>query len=299
MTLLLACDLDGTLIYSQRRAGAAVPAGDLVCVEALDGRPISFLTRAAYAGLLALNRSVDLVAVTARSVAQYGRVSLPMSQRYAVLANGGMLVEDGVPDAAWSASMTRRLREVAPLGEVLRHVEQVCDRAWTKKITVVESMFCCAVVDADVLPQAFVPDERGWAEPRGWRVSLQGSKFYVVPQPLDKSAAVAEVARRMGADTVLAAGDALLDADLLRTATRGVHPSAGELATTGWSAPRVTRVPGSGVAGGEQIVDWLRAEVSRCGGGDVGAGSPATPEQSAPEPAGEPRTAALPLGARD
>jgi hydroxymethylpyrimidine pyrophosphatase-like HAD family hydrolase len=298
VSILLACDLDGTLIYSRRRAGVDVPEKDLVCVEQLDGRPVSYVTSAALAGIHELNRAAEVVAVTARSTAQFQRVTLPLSRRYAVLANGGLLLDHGVADVAWSAGVTRRLRGVAPLAEVLHRVESVCDAAWTRKVTVVESLFCCAVVDSHALPPTFVADEQDWAQRHGWRVSLQGSKFYVVPQPLEKAVAVAEVARRVGATTVFAAGDAALDADLLRAADRGVHPSAGELAAEGWSAASVTRVPAGGVLGGEQIVDWLRAQVSGVAG-DAAAESPTSPARPRTGRPAEARTAGVPQGAMD
>ena len=102
-----------------------------------------------------------------------------------------------------------------------------------------------------------------WAEDRGWTVSLQGRKIYAVPKPLTKSAAVREVARRTGADLTLAAGDSLLDADLLLAADRGWRPGHGELADAGWTAPPITALPERGVAAGERI---LREFLGVCAG---------------------------------
>lgn len=265
MTVLVACDLDGTLIFSRRRCGVSAPERDLVCVERVDGHAVSFMTNAAHRGLRDLGHVAPVMAVTARSVAQYRRVSVPMSSTYAVVANGGVLLRDGAPDPAWSAQLRRVLRGVASVGTVEAHLTATCAPDWTKRIMVVEELFCCVVLDEGTLPGDWLAEQDHWAQSRGWRVSLQGSKLYVVPQPLDKAAAVAEVAARIGAGTVFAAGDALLDAQLLRTASAGVHPASGELAETGWSAAGVTTVPGRGALGGEQVVDWLRARVDGAG----------------------------------
>lgn len=59
---------------------------------------------------------------------------------------------------------------------------------------------------------------------------------------------MAEVARRTGASEILAAGDSLLDADLLLAADRGWRPGHGELADSGWQAPHVTALEERGVA---------------------------------------------------
>jgi hypothetical protein len=88
-------------------------------------------------------------------------------------------------------------------------------------------------------------------------VSLQGRKIYAVPVPLTKSAALHEVARRTGAELTLAAGDSLLDADLLLAADQSWRPGHGELADVNWSAPGVRMLPERGVLAGERILREL------------------------------------------
>ena len=85
-------------------------------------------------------------------------------------------------------------------------------------------------------------------------------RIYAVPRPLTKSAAVREVARRTGASWTLAAGDSLLDADLLLAADRGWRPGHGELADEGWTAPAISALPERGVLAGERILrEFLKA----------------------------------------
>lgn len=81
---------------------------------------------------------------------------------------------------------------------------------------------------------------------------LQGRKIYAVPAPLTKSAAMHEVARRIGATRTLAAGDSLLDADLLLAADLGWRPGHGELADEGWRAPHVVALEERGGAAGRR-----------------------------------------------
>ncbi|MFI0487239.1 hypothetical protein [Actinomadura sp. 9N215] len=72
-------------------------------------------------------------------------------------------------------------------------------------------------------------DLTAWCTERGWRTSLQGRKVYCLPAGLTKAAAAAEIARRTGASTTLAAGDSLLDIDLLEAADPSIRPAHGEL----------------------------------------------------------------------
>ena len=88
-------------------------------------------------------------------------------------------------------------------------------------------------------------------------MSLQGRKVYAVPEPLTKSAAAREVLRRCGGGMLLAAGDSLLDADLLEAADAAIRPAHGELADTGWIRPHVAVTAARGGWAGAEILTWL------------------------------------------
>ncbi|MGH3494495.1 MAG: hypothetical protein ACRDRL_27490, partial [Sciscionella sp.] len=89
-------------------------------------------------------------------------------------------------------------------------------------------------------------------------MSLQDRKIYWLPNELTKYAAVAEIAHRIGASRILAAGDSLLDVDLLQRADAAIAPRHGELHSSGWSAaPHVRRTACSGLLAGEEIVEWF------------------------------------------
>ncbi|WP_374120616.1 HAD family hydrolase [Streptomyces sp. AN091965] len=262
---LVASDLDRTLIYSAAALGLRMPDAEaprLLCVEVYEGKPLSYVTETA-AGLLAeLGRTAVFVPTTTRTREQYARIHLPgPAPAYAICANGGQLLVDGVPDLAWRADVDRRIAaECAPLEEVRAHLLRTADPAWLLKERVAEDLFAYLVVERALLPDGWVKELGVWAGQRGWTVSLQGRKVYAVPRPLTKSAAMREVARRVGADETLAAGDSLLDADLLAAADRAFRPSHGELAEVGWTAPGLVVVPEAGVAAGESIARRLLPE---------------------------------------
>ncbi|MEU9957184.1 HAD family hydrolase [Streptomyces sp. NPDC050982] len=262
--VLVASDLDRTLIYSSAALALTMPdarAPRLLSVEVHESKPLSYMTETA-AGLLAeLGDVADFVPTTTRTRKQYQRIQLPgPAPKYAICANGGHLLVDGATDLDWHASVTERLaRECAPLDEVREHMEATADPAWVRKHRLAEDLFVYLVVERELLPEDWVKELAVWAENRGWTVSLQGRKIYAVPKPLTKSAAMREVARRTGATLTLAAGDSLLDADLLLAADRGWRPGHGELADVGWTAPGITALPERGVAAGERILrEFLR-----------------------------------------
>ncbi|MFI5826148.1 HAD family hydrolase [Streptomyces sp. NPDC051578] len=272
MTVLVASDLDRTLIYSAAALGLTMPdpeAPRLLCVEVHESKPLSYMTETAAALLAELTADPGVVWVptTTRTRKQYQRIRFPgRPAKYAICANGGQLLVDGVPDRDWRRRVAARLaEECAPLTEVYEHLLATADPAWLRKARVAEDLFAYLVVERALVPDEWLKALVSWAEPRGWTVSLQGRKIYAVPGPLTKSAAMRELARRTGATTTLAAGDSLLDADLLLAADRGWRPGHGELADAGWTAGSVTALTQAGVLAGEEIVGAFRRAVGELG----------------------------------
>ncbi|MBO1333088.1 HAD family hydrolase [Streptomyces sp. VRA16 Mangrove soil] len=256
---MVASDLDRTLIYSAGALGLTMPDAEaprLLCVEMYQGKPLSYVTEDA-AGLLAeLGRRAVFVPTTTRTREQYGRVRLPgPAPQYAICANGGHLLVDGVSDPEWRRGVEARIEaECAPLGEVRERMIAAADPEWLLKERVAEDLFAYLVVDRGLLPEGWVKELSEWAAGVGWGVSLQGRKVYAVPKPLTKGAAAREVARRVGAAAVFGAGDSLLDADLLVAVDRGWRPGHGELADVGWVGDGVTVLGERGVLAGEAVL---------------------------------------------
>ncbi|MEV7021369.1 HAD family hydrolase [Kitasatospora sp. NPDC093558] len=267
---MVVSDLDRTLIYSNQALALTAPdrlAPRLLSVEVYEGRAHSFVTERAAALLAELALEAWLVPATTRTVEQYARVNLPgpepsWAPAYAVCANGGQLLVDGVPDGDWRAEITARVADSsAPLAEVVGHLGLGVGQEWIHRRSVADESFVYCVVERAHVPAGWLDDLAGWCAERGWTVSLQGRKVYAVPAGLTKSAALAEVVRRTGATTVLAAGDSLLDADLLLAVDAAWRPGHGELADRGWTAPGVTALAETGVAAGEEIVRRFLAGV--------------------------------------
>lgn len=264
MTVLLASDLDRTLIYSPKAMALAPGRPETVCVEWHEGKQSSFMTQGAAQTITELAGEAMVVPVTTRIAEQYQRVRLPgPAPRFAIAANGGLLYVDGTPDRTWSRAVQNAVATSHPLTEVWEHLGRVCSPHFTIKLRNAAGLFCYAVVHTRRLPAGFVDEVSAWAAERGWRTSLQGRKLYWVPDGLTKSAAVAEVARRCDAALVLAAGDSLLDVDLLLAADLGIHPRHGELFDSGWSAPTVTTTASAGIVAGEEVLTWFAAAVRR------------------------------------
>jgi hypothetical protein len=253
-------DLDRTTIYSPAALDLRHPdheAPRLLCVEVYKGAPLSFLTEEAAATLRELQDVATVVPTTTRTPAQLARVHLPgPPARYAIASNGGHLLVDGIADPEWDAAVRGRLAGCAPLAEVQAHL-RARGGPFVLALREASELFAYAVVDRAALPDGWVDELTDWCGPRGWTVSLQGRKVYAVPAGLTKSAAAAEVVARCGGGPLLAAGDSLLDADLLDAADAAIRPAHGELAESGFTRPHVAVTAATGVHAGEELVHWL------------------------------------------
>lgn len=263
---LVASDLDRTLIYSPAGlllAGADEDAPTLVSVEVLDGRPHSFMTERAVQLLAELSMVATFVPTTTRALSQYGRVRFPgVSPEWAITSNGGNVLHHGVPDEGWLRTVRAAIASsAADLATVRRELRHRADGDWVIKRRVSDDLFCYLVVELSELPADFLPAWRDWCTDHGWRVSVQGRKIYSIPQTLSKERAMAEVAARMGATRVLAAGDGALDIGFLGAADAAIRPPHGELHQLSWTTDGLTIAPTAGVLAGEEMLAWFLAQV--------------------------------------
>ena len=199
-------DLDGTLIFSAARK----QVGDIV-IERKDGREISCIT-ARQSKLFPKLRNV--IPVTTRSVEQYRRIEFArfgFSPRYALCANGGILLVDGAPDEEWSERSLQIYRECE--AELLRFHELLeNDPRRSFEVRPVDGMF--------LFTKSAEPHEtlRYLGESELCESFFTGEKVYVIPKKLNKGAAVKRLAERLELSEFVAAGDSRMDLPMLNAA---------------------------------------------------------------------------------
>lgn len=262
---VVASDLDRTLIWSAGAAGGAGEIGDALCVEEYDGAPLSYVGRAAAADVAVLLGAGLLVPVTTRTVDQYRRVRLPGGPaRYAVCANGGRVLVDGVDDEEHRARVRRAVGGGASLEEVARVFATWCAASagatggGGPRLREAEGLFCYAVYPQRAPGPAEVAELTALLETCDWGVSVQGRKVYCVPRALSKEAALASLAEAHDLRIVATAGDSLLDAGMVAAFGTGWVPRGSELERRGWSAPGVVVTAGVGLDAGREVLRGFR-----------------------------------------
>ena len=266
-SVLVACDLDRTLIYSKNAlwlTGDDKDAPAMIVAEVYDGAPLSFMTRTAQELLVSVAGAATFVPVTTRTRAQYERVQLPGPvPEYAITSNGGVLLHHGAPDTVWNRQLSARMSaDCAPLETIETHLANPDFAPWILRLRRAENLFVYAIIDRAAMPETFLAELTELCAEAGWSVSVQGRKLYCVPLPINKTDALAEVVRRTGADTVIAAGDSLLDQGMLADAHVAFRPLHGELHDAGYLASHLRLTSVRGILAGEEILRSILAEVS-------------------------------------
>lgn len=265
-SVMVACDLDRTLIYSANSMQLEGPdrhAPSLVVSEVYGGVPLSFMTRAADDLLGRLVEESIFVPVTTRTMEQFHRVRLPgRGAGYAVTTNGAVILHNGQPDRDWKDHIQDTVADnCAPLTEVMAHLTGHRTVEAILRVRTAEDVFAYSIVNREGLTVQYLEDLAAWCKERGWSTSLQGRKLYCVPSPVTKEAAVAEIRRRVPVDVMVAAGDSKLDAGLLELADRAIRPSHGELEQMAYKRGHLSVTSSSGILAGEEILSYALAHV--------------------------------------
>lgn len=233
--MLFASDLDQTLIYSPKSfrllPGETMPA--VTSIEIYDGREISFMADSAIAKLKKIASQSTFVPVTTRTIDQYRRISLFREQvipTYGVMSNGGNIIVDGVIDQTWYGQVAMDMAQLCLCPEdMLASFNEICHESWAGPVRMADDLFYYCIVERDKVPLNDIESFALWAGQQKWNVSLQGRKLYIVPQVVNKWAAVAYIRNILQEKLVVAAGDSMLDLCMLEQADYAIAPAHGEL----------------------------------------------------------------------
>jgi hydroxymethylpyrimidine pyrophosphatase-like HAD family hydrolase len=230
---LFASDLDRTLIYPLR----SLPMGhNATVIEHHHGRGVTVATDETLRALRELAARDAFVAVTTRSRMQLERVSPVWQlavQGWAICSDGATLLHQGSVDPDWCARVDDICAASAPLEEGLevfkREVGSPDTASWVATLYDCDRRFLYAtIVDAEK-PDGLEQGAQLAFAPIGWKAVRHGRKLYAMPAGIGKAPAVRYLCERLQVDMLLAAGDSVLDSELMEDADIAWCPSDAEL----------------------------------------------------------------------
>jgi len=232
--MMFGCDLDGTLIYSYRSFGKDKIDSPIRCIETNKGKELSFMTEKAITLLHELSEKMMFIPVTTRTSEQYNRISLfkdEIRPTYAVVCNGGVILKDGQIDQDWQEYIRTKIsNNTISIADIKRKIEETSDAIWVESIRVVDRFFICLIIKPDSTPINILDEYSMWAEENNLLFSIQGRRVYFIPSFINKWDAVQYIAEKEDKKTVFAAGDSLLDVDLVEKSAFGLIPRHGSVA---------------------------------------------------------------------
>ncbi|AET66923.1 putative HAD superfamily hydrolase [Desulfosporosinus orientis DSM 765] len=270
--LIFASDLDQTLIYSYRSFIKNHPVGDSISpIEWYEDRYISYITQESIRKLQKLSGELLFVPVTTRTKLQYERVDFlnhGIAFDYAITSNGGKIFYRGSEDQEWRQTVWEARRHCLEAEDLIAKFEELRHPSWVHPDSgkMADDLFYYCIIERERIPLAELAAFKLWAKDNNWELSIQGRKLYLVPQNVSKKAAVQYIKAKEGMDYVAAAGDSLLDLDMLKDADFPVAPAHGELYSLNLQnaagLERIRFTQKNGIRAGEEILDYVTSLIS-------------------------------------
>ncbi len=271
-SMLFASDLDQTLIYSHKKPISKEIDEQIRPVEKLDDRFISYMTQNALNALQEIAQRVFFVPVTTRTKLQYQRINFSgydITHKYAVTSNGGTIFFEGVEDKDWSRLVSEGTDKCLAAQDLIKKFDEMAHASWVFKDSgkLADDLFYYCLVEREKIPLTELAAFKLWASENHWELSVQGRKLYLVPQNVNKKAAIQYIKEKEGLSRVVAAGDSLLDLDMLKAADLALAPAHGEIyslylqGTSGLERIRFTQK--SGIEAAEEILESVQWSLAK------------------------------------
>ena len=222
--ILLACDLDNTLIHSWKHR----KEGDL-CIEHIGEKEQGYMSRKAAELYSSLPENILLVPVTTRSVDQYRRIRWPGSREpdLAVTTNGAILLgprDDPGADIsdichAWVSQSRSMYVPYRKAMDELREILLASGRCL--RVRMVDDFYLFAYCEEGKDPKDAVPES---AFRSGLQIVSSGRKIYFLPPAFNKGEAVRRLEGLLQPPRILAAGDTEIDLPMAERADRMFIP---------------------------------------------------------------------------
>ncbi len=237
--MVFASDLDSTLIYSSRHC-KLIEQSKLLPVDFYKNS-CSCITSSMHHALEHINDTMMFIPVTTRSKNQYKRIKYfndVIKPKYAVVANGGIILKNGIELKSWSDISSAKLKEVVTLKAMIKLCNFFLEGDFVESYKTCDDLFIYSIIDEDKLINSISKGEvnldyletlRNFCKNHNYSVSKQGRKVYIVPNCINKYDPVNYIMQLENINMLVAAGDSLLDYPMIKHSNYGIIPSHGEL----------------------------------------------------------------------
>ena len=268
--MIFASDLDSTLIYSSRHC-KLIDEEKLFPVDFYNNK-CSFITKSMHQTLKLITESMLFIPVTTRSPSEYKRIRYfneEIKPKYAVVANGGIILKNGIELAEWSDIISAKIKEVVSVNAMIKLCSFFLESDLVKSYKTCGDLFIYSIIDEDMLTDMLSKQEmnldcfdvlQSFCLKYNYSVSKQGRKVYIVPNCINKYDPLNYIMKIENVNVLISAGDSLLDYPMIKHSDYGIIPSHGELLLNSpleQFADTVYITKESGILAGEEVLSMV------------------------------------------
>ncbi len=183
-------------------------------VEYINGKVQSYMTERSYTYFTSM-KDTEIIPVTTRTKAQYDRLSeltAKLGVRYAIICNGGILLENGEIDRQWLSETYELIGNAA---DELRKATEKMKSLSVREVHEIEDIMIYTVTDS---PEAMKASLTETLDTQLVTVFSDNRKVYCIPSVINKGSAVRRFNARFGYCRNIAAGDGVQDIPMLEAA---------------------------------------------------------------------------------
>lgn len=231
--MIFATDLDRTLIYAERFLQGYNK--ETLPIEVIKERPISYISAQALRLLKELDKVATVIPITTRNREEYKRISIwgeHIKPQIYVVNNGGTIFIEGKEDTIWNEKINKQISALSLSYENALKLFLSLYKGSIKGYKKSDELIWLILGDKNHIDWEAVSHFQRQVEGAGWRIDVHGRKIYLYPICIRKWEALRYIKMNYLNDQVLAAGDSLLDAEMIYHADFGAVPKGAAIEET-------------------------------------------------------------------
>lgn len=228
--MIYATDLDRTVIFSSKFF--SLSEKNVTCVEYKGNKEISYMYNEALDLLHKLMEKKDLflIPVTTRSLEQYQRVTPFQKCKYAIVANGGIILYNGEVFKPWRKKVDKILIEYQKYeSSILKFLKNYACY-FESDIRKVDNIFYFVKLkDEKEKNEKLLGILDKSLDKSLWNFTLQGLKLYIIPKEITKENALLFLKKYLNETYVITSGDGKLDLGFIKVGNKKYIPEKSEI----------------------------------------------------------------------
>ena len=255
--MILASDLDRTLIYSKRfLEGIGVAC---LNIEIYKDEPITYITEEAQKLLKRVSQEMHLIPVTTRNLEQYKRITLfdkLFKPELYIVNNGGTIFYRDKEDLEWSRKIKYQLEQLKiDYDEALKGFLEIY-KGPVERYKKSDDLIWLILGDKDHIHLESITMYKHIIAPLGWNLDVNGRKIYLYPNCIRKWEALSYIQQKYYNESMVCAGDSLFDLEMMQKADYGIMPCDAGLKLTAINGSQIQTTNKRGICAAEDILSY-------------------------------------------